>query len=152
MKMAWFLLVFFTITAALSVASSIASPRLGQQPEGICTRDFNLWGHASRCSCGDGSVYDERSGLCLSGDKTAERFVQGTVSSGMAAIGGETTGFLLETAEHETYELILTIEDQEKLRELSGMWFEISGETIVIQSVEMGARQAIIVETIAVLE
>jgi len=78
--------------------------------------------------------------------------VQGVVQSDMAAIGGETTGFMIETAEKNTFELILPIEDQEKLRKLSGIWFEISGESILIESIEMGERQAIIVDKISVLE
>ena len=152
MKKTWILLVFFTMTVVLSEASSTPSPRLGQQAEGICTRDFNRWGQASSCMCGEGSVYDERSGLCLSGDKATDILIQGTVASDIAAIGGETTGFLLETAEQETFELILTIEDQDKLRALNKMWFEISGEPIIIKTLEMGMRQAIIVDTISVLE
>lgn len=146
------MIITVTISAALSVASSAPSPRLGQQPAGVCTRDFNPWGQASRCTCAEGSVYDERAGLCLSGDKSDDMLLQGAVSSDVAAIGGETTGFLIETAEKETFELILTIEDQDKLRKIDGMWFEISGEPITIESVEMAERQAIIVDKISVLE
>jgi hypothetical protein len=76
----------------------------------------------------------------------------GAVSAGLAAIGGETTGFEIKTQAEGSYELILKVVDQEKLSTLDGMWFEVVGELITIESVERKDRKAIIVDKLAVLE
>ena len=136
----------------LSCSWALASPRTGQKSVGICTSDFNLWGHSSQCSCDEGKSYDQRAGLCLQGAEVEEIMVQGAVSAGLAAIGGETTGFEIKTKAEESYELILKVADQEKLSTLNGMWFEVAGELILIKSVERKERQAIVVNRLAVLE
>lgn len=136
----------------LTVSSAMASPRAGHPPEGICTRDINPWGHASHCSCNDDASYDERSGLCLQGIEVKTITVQGPVSAGVMAIGGETTGFTITAEDGASYELILQGADQEKLTELSGMWIEIEGEQISRRGIEIRERPTIIVERIAVLE
>ena len=136
----------------LACSSAPASPRTGQRSVGICTSDFNLWGHSSQCSCDQGMIYDQRAGLCLEDTLVKEITIQGVVSAGMAAIGGETTGFEITTKEEESYELILKVVDQEKLSTLDGMWFEVVGELINIESVERKERKAIIVDKLAVLE
>lgn len=136
----------------ITISSAMASPRVGQRSEGICTSDFNLWGHASQCSCDTGIIYDERSGLCLQGEDVEKITVQGGITAGMIAIGGETTGFSIKTSEGDFFELILKTADQEKLTQLNGMWFEIEGELINIESVEIKERRAIIADKIAVLE
>lgn len=133
-------------------SQAMAAPRIGQTPEGICTMDFNPWGHASQCSCAENELYDERAGLCLAGNTNVEITVQGAVTAGMAAIGGESTGYELKTPKEQTYELILQVADQQKLNKLSGMWFEVTGEFIIIQSVERSERKAVIVDKLAVLE
>lgn len=133
-------------------SSAMASPRVGQRAAGICTRDLNLWGHASQCSCDPGIIYDERSGLCLQGDDIEHVMVQGALTTGIVAIGGETTGFMIETSEGDSYELILRTADQEKLAKLNGMWFEIEGELINIDSLEITGRKAIVADKVAVLE
>lgn len=136
----------------LTTSCAMALPRVGQRPEGICTRDLNLWGNASQCSCSTGNIYNEQSGLCLQGDTIERITVQGAITAGIMAIGGETTGFSITNPEGESYELILTIADQEKFTKLNGMWFEIEGELIAIESVEITGRKAIIADRIAVLE
>ncbi|MGI9535780.1 MAG: hypothetical protein ACR2PB_01825 [Desulfocapsaceae bacterium] len=142
-----------TVCLALCVFSSVAAaPRVGQRSVGICTSDFNLWGHSGQCSCDQSKVYDPRAGLCLESGETEKITVQGAVSAGMAAIGGETTGFEIKTKAEDSYELILKVVDQEKMSTLDGMWFEIEGELITIESVERKERKAIIVEKTAVLE
>lgn len=142
------------VICLLSITFSLAtaSPRTGQRPEGVCLRDFNLWGHASNCSCKEQKVYDDRAGLCLEDGDGVKIIVQGPISAGMVAIGGETTGFVIKTPEGVSYELILKVADQKKLKKLSGLWFEVAGEFIVINSVEIAERKAIIVDTLAVLE
>lgn len=144
--------IALTLILLLSASIAFASPRVGTRPEGICTRDLNLWGQASRCTCDQGQIYDQRAGLCLEDVKGEEIIVQGAVAAAMAAIGGETTGFEITTPEAHTYELILKVPDQEKLRKLDGMWFEVTGELIIIDSVERKGRKAIIANTLAVLE
>ncbi|WP_163340132.1 hypothetical protein [Desulfopila sp. IMCC35008] len=138
--------VLFTFSPAM------ASPRVGQRVVGICTNDLNLWGHASQCSCDSGIIYDERSGLCLQGDDIQQVTVQGAITAGIVAIGGETTGFSIKTSEGDSYELILQSADQDKLTKLNGMWLEIEGELINIEAIEIKGRRAIITERIAVLE
>ncbi len=146
--------LWITSFCSVLLTSSLifASPRTGQRPEGICTSDFNLWGHSSQCSCEEGARYDERAGLCLDGAEAEEITVQGPVSAGMAAIGGETTGFQITSQAGDSYELILKVADQEKLSTLDGMWFEVTGELIIIEGVERKERKAIIGEQLGVLE
>lgn len=136
----------------ITISSAMASPRVGQRPGGMCTRDINLWGHASQCSCDTRNIYDERSGLCFQGDEVEQIMVQGAIAAGMMAIGGESTGFSIKTSEGDSYELILKTTDQEKITQLNGIWFEIEGELINIESVEIKGRKAIIADRIAVLE
>ncbi|WP_136809018.1 hypothetical protein [Desulfosediminicola flagellatus] len=136
----------------VTTSCAMALPRVGQRPEGICTRDLNLWGNASQCSCTTGDVYNERSGLCLQGDNIEQITVQGAIIAGMMAIGGESTGFSIKTPEGDSYELILTTADQDKFTRLNGMWFEVEGELITIDSVKIKGRKAIIADRIAVLE
>ena len=133
-------------------SSAWAGPRSGVHPEGICTSDFNPWGHSSQCSCSNERIYDQRSGLCLDKAEAQEIMISGPISSGLAAIGGETTGFEITSKEGDTYELILKVADQEKLSSLDQMWFEITGELITIEGVERPDRKAIIAETLGVLE
>lgn len=139
-------IVFFFISSA-----SASSP-IGQHPTGICTRDINPWGHASNCSCSDDGIYDARAGLCFKDSHGKKIMVQGPISAGMVAIGGETTGFVLTTPQGVSYELIVKVDDQEKLYKLSGMWFEVAGDLISILSVERGPRKAIIIDSLSVLE
>jgi hypothetical protein len=136
----------------LFVSCALTSPRVGKRPDGICTTDINIWGHASQCSCDEDQVYDERAGLCLEGIKGEKITAQGAISANMAAIGGETTGIEIKTQKAGSYELILKVPDQEKLKELEGMSFEVVGEIIIIESIERKGRQAIIVDRLAVLE
>jgi hypothetical protein len=145
----------FTLTITILLfcfSSAAASPRIGHYPAGMCTRDFNLWGHASQCSCNEQELYDARAGLCFKDGDGEKIMVQGAMLTGMVAIGGETTGFVIKTPEEVSYELVLKVTDQEKLQKISGMWFEVTGDFINIMSVEMGARKAIIVDTLGVLE
>ena len=129
-----------------------AAPRTGVRPGGICTSDFNPWGQSSQCSCTDGRGYDQRAGLCLDSEEAEEIRVSGAIAAGIMAIGGETTGFEITSKEGDTYELILKVADQEKLNSLDKMWFEVTGELIIIEGVERKDRKAIIAETLGVLE
>lgn len=136
----------------LTISSAIAAPRIGQRPEGICTLDINTWGNPSQCFCEKPDIYDNRAGLCFDNSGSEKITVHGTLLAGIAAIGGETTGFVIETKVGGSYELILKLDEQKKLNKLSGQWFEVSGEYITIKSVEIAERKAIIVEKLAVLE
>ncbi len=144
--------IMAVLLTLLVCSSPLAATRTGQRSVGICTSDFNLWGHSSQCSCDQSKVYDQRAGLCLEDKEAVEITVQGAVSAGLAAIGGETTGFEIKTQAEGSYELILKVVDQEKLSTLDGMWFEVVGEIITIESVERKERKAIIVDNLAVLE
>jgi hypothetical protein len=145
--------ILLTSFCFLMLCSSVwASPRTGVHPEGICTSDYNLWGHSSQCSCAEGRGYDRRAGLCLESGNPEEITVSGAIAAGLAAIGGETTGFEITSKEGDTYELILKVGDQEKLSTLDKMWFEVTGELIVIEGVERKERTAIIAEKLGLLE
>lgn len=148
MKNICWLCICFVLAA---VSCTMAAGRTGLRPVGICTRDINNWGNASNCTCDKGS-YDPRSGLCLDGNNAETLRVQGKVNAGMMAVGGETTGFVIATPQGDSYELILKIADRRKLTKLDGLWFEIAGELVVVQSPERGERTAIIVEDIVHLE
>ena len=141
-----------SLTILLFSSAVWAAPRTGVRPEGICTSDFNLWGHSSQCSCAVGKDYDQRAGLCLDASEAEEITVSGPISAGMAAIGGETTGFEISSKQGDTYELILKVADQEKLSSLDKMWFEVTGDLIIIEGIERKERKAIIAETLGVLE
>ncbi len=136
----------------LFTTSAIAAPRVGSEPERMCTRDTNLWGYASQCACANGKIYDERSGLCLQGHAAEKIIVQGVISSGIMAIGGETTGVMITTSEGISYELILKISDQKDLLKFSGMMFEIEGELITVNGVEIQDRKVIIADKVTLLK
>ena len=85
-------------------------------------------------------VYDERSGLCLENSEGDIVMIQGAILTDIMAIGGETTGISIKTPNQGTYELILKTAEQEKLKKLNGIWFEVAGEFIIIESVEMKGR------------
>ncbi len=140
------LIVFSTSLPAM------ATPRIGIQPEGICTRDINPWGQASHCSCSGGNMYDERSGLCLQGDAAQKIMVQGTVSTGIMAIGGESTGTVIKTSEGLSYELILKSTDQQKVSQSGTKWCKIEGELITMEGVEINDRKIIIADTVTLSE
>lgn len=133
-------------------STAMISPRMGTNPVGICTMDFNPWGQASQCSCDQGQKYDERAGLCLSDGDAENIITQGKLETGMMAVGGETTGIVLTTYDDQSYELIVKVEERERLEKISGQSFEVTGELIKIESVEREERAAIIVEALNVLE
>ncbi len=135
---------------ALTLAT--ASPRIGHRPEGVCTRDLNPWGHASQCSCKKQDIYDDRAGLCLEDGEVEKITVRGTISSGVVATGGKTPGFVIHIPEGAFYELILNVAERNKLQNLTGQWFEVAGEIVLVKSVEVAERRILIVDSIAVLE
>lgn len=143
MKSNMFLSVFLVIFLAFTAN---VEARTGQRPEGICTRDLNLWGHASHCSCSDGQVYDERTGLCLRRAVPEKIVIRGVISSGMMAIGGETTGFQLTTSEGIVYELILKDSEQVKLLKQGETEFELEGELVTFEGVEIKERSIFVVD------
>ena len=96
--------------------------------------------------------YDERAGLCFTEKPSEHITVQGPVSAGIMAIGGETTGIIIEVADNQSYELIVKKVEEKKLTKLSGIWFEVSGNLISLPAVERKKRPAIIVENLHVLE
>ena len=75
----------------------------------------------------------------------------GTVRTGIMAIGGETTGILLETAANGTYELD-TRGDREKaaqLEKLDGKKAVVTGEYRPRPGVEIKERRILIVASVA---
>ena len=61
-----------------------------------CTQDPNEWGHRSSCGFPEATQYNQNIGLCLRGEAYPIRAL-GVLHSGVMTIGGETTGFELET-------------------------------------------------------
>lgn len=145
------LLLFICMFLASCSTASIGS-RVGMMPDGKCTRDINIWGNSGNCFCNEGETYDERAGLCLTAGADEEITIQGSITAGMVAVGGETTGVEIRTHEGVSYELIVKVEDDEKLQNLSGQQFEVKGEIIIIKSVELQERRVIIVNSLHVLE
>ena len=142
--------VICVFLASCSVAS--ITPRLGTMPEGMCTRDINQWGQSGHCSCEEGKTYDERAGLCLAAGGGGKVIVQGTIVAGMDAIRGETTGFEIRNFEGVSYHLALKVDDRKKLQDLSGLWFEVIGDVVIVESAEMKNRKIIIVDSLHFLE
>ena len=115
-----------------------------------CTQDFNEWGHGSRCGCPEATQYNQRIGRCLQGEAYPIR-VQGVLHSGVMAIGGETTGFELET-KFGRFELIVRLADVAKLQKANGLTFEVSGEFLLMPGVETHQRPVIVVDELNWLE
>lgn len=116
----------------------------------LCTRDFNAWGHASQCQCPSGSTYEKRSAYCLKGELEAIESV-GAVSTEVSAIGGETTGIVLQSSEQDMYELILPLRIQKELTEseANGTIYQVQGDYLEVPGVETGARPTIIVNSLS---
>ena len=138
---------FGTHARAESIPASAAAviPTEGS----ICTRDYNPWGLASRCECPEPSAYEHRIGQCITGQLQPLR-VEGFISTQMAAIGGETTGIVLESSEIGYYELVLPLHLRAELEqaELSGRSFTVTGDYINIRGIESGDRPTLIVNTL----
>jgi hypothetical protein len=145
MKIMYGLLCIIGLTTApLQAAWIVKTDRM------VCTQDFNPWGHSSRCQCPEASVWNQKIGECLKGEKYPI-LVQGVIRSDVFAIGGETTGIELQTADG-TFELVVKLEDQEKLQRANGLYFEVSGEFVLKRGVERPWRPTIIVDSLAWLE
>ena len=115
-----------------------------------CTLDYNEWGHGSSCGCPEGAQYNQKIGLCLQGEAYPIR-VQGILHSGVMAIGGEATGFELETKSGR-FELIVKVAEIAKLQKANGLTFEVSGEFLLMPGVETHQRSVIIVDELNWLE
>jgi hypothetical protein len=72
--------------------------------------------------------------------------VQGTLHTGIFAIGGETTGFIIETADGRTYELQLNRAQQAWAMRHDGQQIEVTGRLTIVPGVEGPDRQVIIVD------
>lgn len=139
-----------SLIAAFAVASFAVGARSAEVvPTGealMCTRDYNPWGRASLCECPEQSTYENRSGYCIRG--TLEPVMsEGLISTGMMAIGGETTGIILDTAEQGSYELILPLSLKQSLEnmETESIGFQVVGDYLEVPGVETGMRPTIIV-------
>ena len=120
----------------------------GIYPSGVCTRDFNPWGHASRCACPDTYQYEQRAGLCIPKDSSLEEIeTEGTLRAGVVAIGGETTGVELIT-DQGSYELILERKELDTISRYDGLTVEVTGDLIYLPKVEKASRPALIVKNI----
>ncbi|MBF0207414.1 MAG: hypothetical protein HQK53_11045 [Oligoflexia bacterium] len=78
-------------------------------------------------------------------------FFQGVLKTGLVAIGGETTGYAIET-QQGYYELILPEELKGRIDHLNGLYVEVQGKVVELQGTETGKRKAIKVEFFSVLE
>ncbi|MFK7826148.1 MAG: hypothetical protein AB8G05_18490 [Oligoflexales bacterium] len=124
----------------------------GIYPTGMCSMDYNAWGNASICACSDSYRYEKRAGLCIPKDSVlTEIFAEGTLISGVVAIGGETTGVEL-ISNVGSYELILELKTLENLELSSGLSFEVLGELIYLPNIERQSRPAIIVKEMNLLK
>ncbi len=140
----------WSVISALFLASQAQAAWI--VPMGVvpCTLDINEWGHSGNCACPEGSSYNSKIGQCLKGDRYPI-LTQGKLRAGVSYIGGETTGFELETAEG-TFELVVKLSEQEKLLKADGLFFEATGEFVLVRGVERPFRPTIIVESLNWLE
>ncbi len=115
----------------------------------VCTRDYNLWGEASRCACPTPTDYDRRIGRCIQGELEPIS-IAGEIQSPVSAIGGETTGIVLQASELERYELVLPryLRDQMQEGQVQGISYEVQGDYLVVPGVETGDRPTIIVNSL----
>ncbi len=141
-NMKFILSLFFASIIATSASAVTIVPVENQ----ICTRDLNLWGQPSRCSCPDEVSYDQRIGKCVIGE-VEPIVVSGELLTGVSAIGGETTGFVLSDANRGDFELILTRPLRAEFSELdtSGTMYQIEGEYVLVEGIEIPERPTIIV-------
>lgn len=131
------------MSAAFAVTASAAEVVPAENR--ACTRDYNAWGNASQCTCPSEAMYDQRSAYCLRGELEAFSS-EGFVSTGIAAVGGETTGVVFESSEQDLYELILPLRLKAQLAESNtGTVYRIYGDYIEVPGVESGPRPTIIV-------
>lgn len=123
------------------------------QTEGLaCTRDFNAWGNAGRCACPSESNYENRIGKCLIGQLESIS-TTGQISTEVSAIGGETTGIVIQSADAASYELVLPLRLKEQLQQaqVEGVQYTVEGDFLNIQGVESGDRPTIIVNELTPL-
>jgi len=115
----------------------------------MCTRDYNLWGEASRCACPSETDYDLRIGRCIQGSFDPVS-TMGEISSQVSAIGGETTGVVIQASAEESYELVLPnyLKEQLNQGELKGIQYEVEGDYLIVPGVETGDRPTIIVNSL----
>lgn len=121
--------------------------------EGLaCTRDFNAWGNAGRCACPSESDYENRIGKCLIGQLESIT-TTGQISTELSAIGGETTGIVIQSADAGRYELVLPLRLKEQLEqaEVDGVQYTVQGDYLNIEGVESGDRPTIIVNDLTPL-
>ncbi|MBC7661341.1 MAG: hypothetical protein H7249_16725 [Chitinophagaceae bacterium] len=136
-------LIFSGLLTHTAFATTIAPVDVG-----MCTRDFNPWGHSSMCSCPHATRYDLRIGRCVQG-APVEANQLGVISKELA-IGGETSGAVLNTDEGQKFELILSrqasaqLEDPQNL----GQKYQISGEILEVEGLETATRPTIIVDAL----
>lgn len=138
------------MTAEIFASAATYGAWVVDTPALVCTLDFNEWGHGSSCGCPEATQYNQRIGLCLQGEAYPIR-VQGVLHSGVTAIGGETTGFELET-KFGRFELIVRLAEIAKLQKANGLTFEVSGEFFLIPGVEIHKRSVIVVDELNWLE
>jgi hypothetical protein len=74
--------------------------------------------------------------------------VKGKLNTEAMAIGGETTGFEIDSGESGHFELILSEQWQSKLRPHHEKTVGVFGPKVVLPGVERQKRPAIIVETL----
>lgn len=134
--------VIFLVFSQAGYAQFVKPPR-------ICTRDINQWGHPSRCSCPEGYKYNPMNGFCVNKSaKTQQLTLTGVLRTNIMAIGGETTGTILQT-ESGNYDLILHRKDARQTHSLDGKKVSVVGLVVAMEGVEIKGRKAIIVQSLA---
>lgn len=115
----------------------------------ICTRDLNPWRQSSICSCPDNTRYDQRIGYCVEGPAYPAT-VRGEIETGVMAVGGETSGIVLESLSDARFDLVLSNDLLRQLEEGTerGQIFEVEGEYIELPGTEIPLRPSLIVSSI----
>lgn len=111
-----------------------------------CTNDINPWGESGSCTCPEATSYNEKIGQCLVGEPYPI-MVSGVLQSKNAL----TRGVSLKT-DYGTFQLVVKTDDLAKLQKANGLYFEATGEFILMPAVRPSGRPTIIVESLVYLE
>ena len=148
----FFICFFSLLLLPISSYSQSQIKPEGIHPTGMCTMDYNAWGNASNCACPDAYRYERRAGLCIPELSILEEIsTEGTLLTGLVAIGGETKGIEL-ISNDGPYELILEVKTLENIEESNGLSFEVLGDVIYLPVVERESRPAIIVKEMNLIQ
>ena len=143
--MFFFFIISSTLLCSLYCTTQTDTLPKMTQNNGACKNEINHWNVSINCGCPNKLTYDKKTGFCFSNnDLRPSIIITRKISSGIIAIGAETTGFIIKS-NTEIYELILKKKDKKAILENPKLLFKIEGEVVILPSIERKNRKAIIV-------